>query len=241
MRLIRGRSTALPFNLRYRLGRLRAQGLVKGTWLDCGCATGGYARALAESGAALTVGIDLDGTQLATARRLATADGRVHFTAASAQELPFPDCTFDGVLLSEVLEHVADEGATLAEIRRVLRPNGYLVLSAPNRLFPFEGHGMRVWGHRIEHPIPLLPWAPSAVSRNVMVARNYWPWQLRRHLRRAGFEVVWSRSLLPVLEQYQWLPRSLIKRYRRAIPAMEGAPVLRHLGVSTLVLARRPA
>lgn len=100
---------------------------------------------------------------------------------------------------------------------------------------------MRVRGRNIEHPIPLLPWLPTGLSRNVMVARNYWPWQLRRRLRRAGFEVVWSGSLLPVLEQYQWLPKSLIESYRRAIPAMERAPVLRHLGVSTLVLARRPA
>src|SRR5206468_3217360 len=45
--------------------------------------------------------------------------------------LPFPSSCFDGVLLSSVLEHLADPVATLGEASRVLRPGGVLVLELP--------------------------------------------------------------------------------------------------------------
>ena len=42
----------------------------------------------------------------------------------NALTLPFPDASFDRVIVSEVLEHIADDAGVLAEIRRVLRPDG---------------------------------------------------------------------------------------------------------------------
>lgn len=52
-------------------------------------------------------------------------------TLASADELPFDDATFDCVLCTEVLEHCSEPGAVLAEIARVLRPEGVLFLTTP--------------------------------------------------------------------------------------------------------------
>jgi len=46
--------------------------------------------------------------------------------------LPFPDASFDFVFCIEVMEHVPNPFAALTEIRRVLRPDGVLVLSVPN-------------------------------------------------------------------------------------------------------------
>jgi SAM-dependent methyltransferase len=45
--------------------------------------------------------------------------------------LSIPDCTFDAVLCTEVLEHVRDVSATLAELHRLLRPGGQLALTVP--------------------------------------------------------------------------------------------------------------
>jgi SAM-dependent methyltransferase len=50
---------------------------------------------------------------------------------ASVTELPFPDGTFDGAVLAEVLEHVEEDGRALTEVARVLRPGGVLALSVP--------------------------------------------------------------------------------------------------------------
>ncbi|MBA3375788.1 MAG: class I SAM-dependent methyltransferase [Actinobacteria bacterium] len=48
-----------------------------------------------------------------------------------AEQLPFADASFDGVILQAVLEHVVDEGETIAECTRVLRPQGKLLVEVP--------------------------------------------------------------------------------------------------------------
>lgn len=50
---------------------------------------------------------------------------------ASAEQMPIQDCSYDMVLLSEVLEHLGEPEKALAEASRVLRPGGALVCAAP--------------------------------------------------------------------------------------------------------------
>jgi SAM-dependent methyltransferase len=61
----------------------------------------------------------------------ADIDGSQAMVAADVTALPFEDGAFDSVLCSHVLEHVADERAALAELRRVLRPGGWAALMLP--------------------------------------------------------------------------------------------------------------
>src|SRR5207249_9391511 len=102
-----GCSTAVPSNVTYRLGKLHALGLLKGEWLDCGCADGGYTVAMVDSGVERAVGIDPQEERIIQARE--RDHPSVTFIHASAEALPFAEDSFDGVLLNEVLEHVADE------------------------------------------------------------------------------------------------------------------------------------
>lgn len=237
-----GASTAVESNVSYRLGKLRSYGVLRGSWLDCGCANGGYTIALAQHGVDEAIGVDLEADRIAEARANRPAGlEHVSFCCASSEELPFPDARFDGVLLNEVLEHVGDERATLAEIRRVLKPQGVLALMSPNRYFPFEGHGMRLGDRAINVPVPILPWLPSKLAMRYMRARNYWPGELRNLVRAAGFEIPRTESVFPVFEVYPWLPPAVARRYREAVPRLERAPIVKRFGVSTLVLARRPA
>lgn len=236
-----GGSTAYSENLRYRLSKLAKQGMLYGRWLDCGCASGDYTRALAQWGVDQAVGVELDPVRLLEATTDDKTAPNVLYGCASAESLPFEDSSFDGVLLNEVLEHVRDEDATLREIWRVLRKRGYLVLMSPNRYFPFEGHGMRLRGFSVPFPVPLLPWMPIKLGLKVMTARNYWPGELCDLVRRANFEILRTSSILPVMEAYVWLPSRAIRWYRRMMPTIERTPFLRRFGVSTLIVARRSA
>ncbi|MBS0461925.1 MAG: class I SAM-dependent methyltransferase [Proteobacteria bacterium] len=93
-----------------------------GRVLDIGCADGWAKQAL--SGQCQYVGLDYPTTAqgIYGTRPDVFADGA---------RLPFLDDSFDSVLLLEVLEHVAQPGAVLTEIRRVLKPGGVLLLSMP--------------------------------------------------------------------------------------------------------------
>ena len=241
-----GGSTAVGSNLSYRLGKLNDLGLLKGVWLDCGCAEGSYTEALVAWGADKAIGVDPEPSRIdeAIARKLANDNlsnrqpDAVQYHCC-AEDFPLPDASVDGALLNEVLEHVGDEMATLREIWRVLRPGGHLVVMSPNRWFPFEGHGMSFLGRNFAFPIPLLPWLPSSWSSQVMAARNYWPSELRNIVAAAGFHIVKVDYVLPVFEVHRWLPESVSSTYRRLIPRIEKTP-LRKFGVSTFVLAIRP-
>src|SRR5439155_22777110 len=58
-------------------------------------------------------------------------DPRVAMTAADLERLPFEDGRFDRVLCVHVLEHVANDGAALRELRRVLAPGGEAIVMVP--------------------------------------------------------------------------------------------------------------
>lgn len=241
-----GGSTAFGSNVAYRLGKLRDLALLKGVWLDCGCADGGYTEALVAWGVEKAIGVDPEQSRIdeAVARKRVNdaQSGRRSDTVeyhCCTDNFPLPSASIDAALMNEVLEHVSDERATLSEIYRVLRPGGHLVVMSPNRWFPFEGHGMQVMGRKFSFPIPLLPWLPSSWGAKVMAARNYWPYELRNVVAAAGFRIERIDYVLPVFELYRWMPSAAIAAYRRLMPVIERTP-LRKFGVSTLIVATRP-
>jgi SAM-dependent methyltransferase len=235
-----GGHTAYGGIVDYRLDKLARRGLIAGEWLDCGCAEGYYADALAERGAAGVVGVEAI-ESLVHAARERRHPPSVRFVCARAEDLPLDDASFDGVLLNEVLEHVESEAATLSEAWRVLRPGGHLALFGPNRGFPIEGHGLRLDDRRsFGQPVPLMPWLPGRLTRRVATARNYWPRELRALVTAAGFEVVEQGWALPQFERYRWLPEVAIRRFRAATPRLERSPLAPVLAVSTFVLGRKP-
>ena len=102
---------------------------LRGEVLELGCGTGQLQRALAaQAGVARPIGVDASPQMLAIAKnRLARDDLPLRLVRAFAQALPFPARSFDSVVAIFPTEYIV-ERATLAEVRRVLRPGGRLVI-----------------------------------------------------------------------------------------------------------------
>ena len=93
--------------------------------LDVACGTGSLSRRLTEAGASVT-GIDLAPPMVAVARELSSG---IAFVEGSADELPFPDDSFDVVTCQQGLQFFPDRPAAVAEMRRVLRDGGRVVIA----------------------------------------------------------------------------------------------------------------
>ncbi len=102
---------------------LSAAHLRDGRVLDLGCGVGHSYHLLAPR---VTIGVDIDAGALAGQER----ETRV----ADMRDLPFADGEFPSVLSVQSLEHVPDPDAVLAEVSRVLEPDGVAVFVTPNRL-----------------------------------------------------------------------------------------------------------
>jgi len=125
--------------------------------LDVGCGTGSLLALLGERfPEAALIGVDPAPNMLAQARSRFAARP-VDLREAKAEELPFVDGSFDLVVTSNSFHHWADQVAGLREVRRVLRPNGRLVMTDPFAI------GFRRW-------IKLLGWFGRMRSRPEMEA-----------------------------------------------------------------------
>ena len=232
-----GGSTAIGRNVGYRIGKFAE--LVSGSWLDFGCADGGYAQELLRVGAKRITGADVDPEHIAAAKARKLSDAS--FEIFDGFTLPFEDGAFDGAFVNEVMEHVVDQEASLGELHRVIRPGGVVVVISPNRGFPYECHGIHIGSWRYPRPALFVPWLPRRVSDHMVVARNYWPKELAGLVERAGFRIERRDFVWPVLEleEYNWLPRRVSDWYRTRLNQLDSLPVVRRLGVSTMVVARR--
>ncbi|MEJ1937994.1 methyltransferase domain-containing protein, partial [Nostoc sp. NIES-2111] len=92
----------------------------------------GYGSALLGQVAASVIGVDIDPDSVRFANTHYLGD-RVSFRCGDATALPINDASIDVAVSFETIEHLADHGAFLAEVRRVLRPDGMLVISSPDR------------------------------------------------------------------------------------------------------------
>ena len=95
--------------------------------LNAGCGAGPLLAALRDGGAIVT-GFDKSAGMIELARRRLGDDADLQ-VADLGSPLPFPDGTFDDVTASLVLHYLEDWGPTLAELRRVLKPGGRLIVS----------------------------------------------------------------------------------------------------------------
>jgi len=106
--------------------------------LDAACGEG-YGSALLASPAASVEGVDISEQAINHAlQRYGDLKG-VNFHVADCTTLPFDDNEFDRVVSFETLEHLEAHDQLLAEFRRVLKPDGFLILSSPDKAIYSDG------------------------------------------------------------------------------------------------------
>ncbi|KUK46516.1 MAG: hypothetical protein XD73_0621 [Anaerolinea thermophila] len=121
-----------------RLAMIRqyAEERLNGVVLENGCGVGQYLQRL-NADACLAVGLDVD-----FERVLETHQKGLIVQMAVGEALPHAAQTFDLIVSNEVIEHMQDDRQAIAEMVRVLKPGGRLMLFCPNRGYPFETHGI---------------------------------------------------------------------------------------------------
>jgi SAM-dependent methyltransferase len=201
-----------------RLAMIRRWGQVSGAHiLEAGCGVGQYAAHLLEdSPHVYAFDIELERAQVAHQRVPC-----VH--VAAAERLPYPANTFDLILSHEVLEHVRDDRAALAEMARVLRPGGRAVIFCPNRWYPFETHGHYWRGKYHFGNTPLINYLPDVWRNRLAPHVRAYTWHgLRRLLDGLPLRVVYHTRIFGAYD-------NIIAR----------APVLGHALRAVLHLAER--
>ena len=196
---------------------------------DIGCGAGTQSRLWAAHGHRVH-GADINQKLISLARERAAADGLdIRFEVASATRLPWRDASMDICIAPELLEHVEDWQACVAEFVRILKPGGALYLCTSNRLCPVQQ----------EFNLPLYSWYPAALKRHyVRLARSTHPqlagfatypavhwftyYGLRRHLRGLGLRALDRFDMMDLARQ----PAPV----RLAVRALRALPPLRWLG-----------
>ena len=175
--------------------------------VDVGCGNGAQTLRFLDRFDRLT-GVELNPDFLArfeaAAAGLNAAD-RVSGVLTAAEGIPLPDGCADCLTCFTVLEHVEDEQASLAEMRRLLRPGGRLLITVPNRWWVFETHGADLpllpWNR-----VPLVSWWPKALHDRYARARIYRKREIRDLVRGAGFQVDAAFNLTAPMDMVGWGP-----------------------------------
>ncbi len=201
--------------------------------LDVGCGLGTYVKKL-HAFSDEVYGVDIDADKVAQAR-----EELEHIHLAPAEKLPFPDAFFDVVLLHEVLEHVASDKAAVSEAYRVAKVGGRLVVFAPNRLYPFETHGV-YWGGRYHFGnIPLVNYLPNAIrDRMCPHVRAYTSSSLRRLFGGLMHRVIVHTQIFPGFDNIAYRRPRLARWIRSAAYSLERTP-LRIFGLSHFLVVEK--
>ena len=201
--------------------------------LDNGCGLGTYLAAFAMY-SPHRFGLELEHDRAQEALSTATA-----VIEGVGETLPFADNSFDFVFSNEVIEHVADDTVYAAEMVRVVRGNGRILLFCPNRWYPVEQHGIYWQGEYKFGNKPLVNYLPD-VWRNKLAphVRTYTKGGLIKLFDGLGVTVVYHGRIFGGYDNIEHrLPR-LGKSIKKTLYAAEKTP-LAVLGLSHLLVLQK--
>jgi SAM-dependent methyltransferase len=202
--------------------------------LDVGCGLGMYTEAFRRTSTQV-YGVEVELRRAVQARERAAG-----IVQGVGEALPFADARFDVVFSHEVLEHVADDRQAAGELVRVTRSGGHVVIFVPNRLWPWETHGVHWRGRYHFGNIPLINYLPDLL-------RDRLAWHVRAYTRRSllglfgdlPVRVLHHGTVYPGFDNLVHRSRRLGRLARGICYAFEGVPVLDRFGLSHLMVLER--
>lgn len=210
-------------------------------WLDVGCGTGTTLDHFRKYGAGIGLDFSYEAVQYCALRGVRpTVPGAV-------QSLPFCDECFDLVTALDVLEHLDHDLAALSEIRRVLHPSGYLLLSVPALMILWgrqdivSHHKRRYTAKQVRNRLRMVGFEVTTLSYFNTIL--FPPIALVRILRR-GTDRLFSREAQNVQSDFGMTPSGPFNKMLGGLFSLERHLVTRMklpIGVSILALARRPS
>ena len=200
----------------WRRAAVRYADLVSGARvLDVCAGTGDLSLALARAGARVT-GSDFCLEMLSQAHTKSEAcgpDARPRYVLADAQQLPFPNAGFDAVTVAFGIRNVSDAVTALAEMRRVVRPGGcVIVLEFSTPRVPVLGPLYRFYFNRV------LPRLGRWVSGDAGGAYNYLPESVLQFAERDAFTALMRQAGL-TSPRFRLLTGGIAALYRAEVPA----------------------
>jgi SAM-dependent methyltransferase len=184
---------------RSRLAYVEASRMVSGRVLEIGTGTGYGAEIVAPSAERFTT---IDKTR---SEELGMLPANVEFVEAKVPPLPFADNTFDYVVSFQVIEHIPNDRAFVAEVLRVLRHGGKFIVSTPNRPMSLTRNPWHVREYTAEQFASLLSSFSSVERRGVEGNERVWEYYEKNR------ESVHRIMRFDVLRMQWWLPRWILQ------------------------------
>lgn len=195
--------------------------------LEIGCGTGVFTRAIADRARDVWLtACDISPASIDVARRNLGQRDNLSFHVSDVTRLGFGAAQFDVVTGNSILHHVPQQPCVL-ELFRVLKPGGQLLLFEPNLMNP----ELALWTNL---PRKLVPGRLEFSDDEHAFTR----WQGKRMLSHAGFVDV---RVKPFDFLHPLTPRPLIRAVQCVQAIAEHTPMVREIGGSLILRARKPA
>lgn len=203
--------------------------------LDAGCGTGEYDNLFYRKKTKKVIGCDINKKSVKYA---CSKNKNIVYSISDVRFLPFKNSVADLIFINEVLEHVTNEDRVILEVYRVLKENGFIIIFAPNKFYPWETHFM-IGQKNLR--FPFLSWAPTKIRKIIFRVFNsnyiqiYTSKALKEKLNKY-FQIIDSFEIFPELRFLHH--KEYHKKILNIMKLLSRTPI-RKLGVSIFIIAQK--
>ncbi len=171
-----------------------------GVALDLGAGKGVYSKILAQK----KVRIFSTDINYEFIKDIDKSTPNLYLSVSDATKLPFKDLSFNYVFAIETLEHVEGLDGALEEIKRVVKNEGIIYITIPNKFFPLETHHVYFFKKKIDgRLVPFLSMF-DLIHKKIGSARRFSIKELQNIFQKKDFSLIGWDYLMPVFDNFKF-------------------------------------